>query len=127
MSFKVLIFGHRLPGVSPADFKQRYEAHMANLAEPMAGPHFPVSHTRRYIARPDGKNAAVVVGAQSDFDYDVLAEMAFEDQASYKKFAEILSTGENAQRILEDEARFFDRSRVRMVVLGDTEVTERKV
>ncbi|KAI0839524.1 EthD domain-containing protein [Hypoxylon sp. FL0890] len=126
MAFKTLIVGHRLPGVSPAEFKHHYEAHMSVIQD-MAGAHFPLSHTRRYIQRPDGENATVVVGSQADFDYDVLAEMVFESEDVCKAFFEILSREENAKWIEEDEKKFFDRKRVRVVVLGDTEVTERKV
>ncbi|KAI0107985.1 EthD domain-containing protein [Hypoxylon sp. NC0597] len=126
MAFKALIFGHRIPSISPEEFKHHYEAHMSVIQE-MAGPHFPLSHTRRYIERPDGENARVIVGSQADFDYDVLAEMVFESEEVYQAFYKVLTREENAKWIEEDEKKFFDRTRVRIVVLGDTEVTERKV
>ncbi|KAI1137499.1 EthD domain-containing protein [Hypoxylon sp. FL0543] len=126
MTFKILIIGHRLPGVSPSEFKHHYETHMFAIQH-MAGAHFPLSHTRRYIQRPDGQNATVIVGSQADFDYDVLAEMVFESEEAYKAFVEILNREENAKWIEEDEKKFFDRKRVRLVVLGDIEVTERKM
>ncbi|KAI0847025.1 EthD domain-containing protein [Daldinia vernicosa] len=126
MTFNVLIFGHRLPGVSPAQFKQRYDEHMSLIQE-ITGAYFPLSHTRRYIQRADGHNAKVIAGSQEDFDFDVIAEMVFESEEIFKGFYEIVTKEDNAKVIDEDEKKFFDRKRVRVVVLGETEVTERKV
>ncbi|KAI1409884.1 hypothetical protein F5Y13DRAFT_169163 [Hypoxylon sp. FL1857] len=98
-----------------------------SVIQEMAGANFPLSHTRRYIQRPEGENATVIVGSQADFDYDVLAEMVFENEEVYKGFVEVVTKEENAKWIEEDEKKFFDRKRVRIVVLGDTEVTQRKV
>ncbi|OTA95936.1 hypothetical protein M434DRAFT_393388 [Hypoxylon sp. CO27-5] len=126
MAFKTLIFGHRIPSISPEEFKYHYEAHMS-VIQKMAGAHFPLTHARRYIQRPDGENARVIVGSQADFDYDVIAEMVFESEEVYEGFVEVLTKEDNAKWIEEDEKKFFDRARVRIVVLGDTEVTERKV
>ncbi|KAI1392804.1 EthD domain-containing protein [Hypoxylon trugodes] len=125
MTYQTLIIGHRLPGVTPSEFKRRYERHMAHIRE-MAGVHFPLLHRRRYIQRADGENATVIVGPQADFDYDVLAEMVFENEDAAKKFYGILGEEENAKWIEQDESGFFDRNRVRLVVLGEVEVTERK-
>ncbi len=99
---------------------------MSHIQE-MAGAHFPQSHTRRYIQRTDGENATVLVGSQTDFDYDVLAEMIFEAEETWKAFYDTLCIEENAKWIEEDEKNFFDRTRVRVVVLGETEITERKM
>ncbi|KAI1642745.1 EthD domain-containing protein [Daldinia loculata] len=126
MTFNVLVFGHRLPGVSPAQFKQRYDEHMPLIQE-ITGAYFPLSHTRRYIQRADGQNAKVIAGSQEDFDFDVVAEMVFESEEIFKGFYEIVSKEDNAKIIDEDEKKFFDRERVRVVVLGETEVTKRKV
>ncbi|KAI1766710.1 hypothetical protein GGR53DRAFT_186550 [Hypoxylon sp. FL1150] len=125
MTFNVLIVGHRLPGIYPSQFKQLYERHMSHIQE-MAGAHFPLSHTRRYIQRPDGENATVFLGSQADFDYDVLAEMVFEDGDAWKAFCEVLGREENTKWIMEDEKNFYDRTRGGVVVLGEAEVTERK-
>lgn len=94
----------------------------------MAGAHFPQSHTRRYIQRDgDNNDAMVYVGSQAYFDYDVLAEMVFENEDAWKMFYDTLGEEENAKWIEQDESNFFDRDRVKVVVLGKTEVTERKV
>ncbi|KAI0108098.1 EthD domain-containing protein [Daldinia grandis] len=126
MTFSVLVFGHRLPGVTPAQFKQRYDEHMSLIQE-ITGACFPLSHTRRYIQRADGHNAKVIAGSQEDFDFDVVAEMVFENEEVFDGFYEMVSNEDNSKIIDEDEKRFFDRKRVRVVVLGETEVTERKV
>lgn len=97
------------------------------LIQEITGAYFPLSHTRRYIQRADGQNAKVIAGSQEDFDFDVVAEMVFESEEIFKGFYEIVSKEDNAKIIDEDEKKFFDRERVRVVVLGETEVTKRKV
>ncbi|XXH03209.1 hypothetical protein Hte_009606 [Hypoxylon texense] len=126
MTFQVLVVGSRLPGVSPARFKHHYEKHMSHIQK-IAGAHFPLSHTRRYIQRTDGDSATVLVGSQADFDYDVLVEMVFESEEAWKSFCDTLRTEENAKWIEQDENTFWDRARAKVVVLGETELTERKV
>lgn len=98
----------------------------------MTGRHFPLQHIRKYIQRDPTTagaeaKAAVIVGSQADFDFDVVAEMVFEHEDAFKKFAEILLREENAKIVDEDERKFFDRERVRMVVLGGIDVLEREV
>ena len=134
MTFKVLIYAHRLPGISPEEFKQHYEAHI-DLFKRLVGDDFPLSHRRIYLARntvesaPDGASgrnattpATVIVGQQSDYEYDCLAEMTFADRANWDACtAKVLSPEINAL-IAADEDKFYDRSKTGVVVVGD--VTE---
>ncbi|OLN94351.1 hypothetical protein CCHL11_02945 [Colletotrichum chlorophyti] len=125
MTFKTLIFAHRLPGVSPAEFKDHYDNFHIPMVRDMTGALFPLTHTRQYIRRVEDGTARVLVGSQEDFDYDVVAEMVFEDEAAFGAFCGVLAEEENARRIDEDEKTFLDRSRCRVVVLGETDVTVR--
>ncbi|EMR61269.1 hypothetical protein UCREL1_11808 [Eutypa lata UCREL1] len=132
MTFNVLIFASRLPGVTPAEFKTYYDTKHMPMIRTMTGRHFPLQHIRKYIQRDPTTagaeaKAAVIVGSQADFDFDVVAEMVFEHEDAFKKFAEILLREENAKIVDEDERKFFDRERVRMVVLGGIDVLEREV
>ncbi|KAA8649387.1 hypothetical protein EYZ11_005645 [Aspergillus tanneri] len=137
MTFKVLVYAHRLPGISPEDFKQHYEAHI-ELFKRLVGDDFPLSHRRVYIARtaveaaPDGASArnattpaTVVVGQQSDYDYDCLAEMTFADQASWEACVAKAYAPEISAQIAADEDKFYDRSKTGVVIVGDvTETTK---
>jgi EthD domain len=99
----------------------------------IAGPLFPISHTRRYLARTEGSSqgrsdkstysAAVLLGSQADFDYDAIAELVFLDQGAFQAFFARVSEPANAQKLAEDEDLFLDRSRMTAVALGDTVVT----
>ncbi|KAI2617295.1 EthD domain-containing protein [Hypomontagnella submonticulosa] len=135
MPFVIIFFATRKPGVTPEQFKTHYEdIHMPLLRE-IAGPHFPLTHTRRYIQRSPGvaegttlnatTPAQVLVGTQADFDYDVVVELTFEDAATFQAFMAYAHTPERSARVIADEETFLDRSQSRAVVLGDINVTKR--
>ena len=137
MPFKVLVYAHRKPGIPPEDFKNHYEAHI-DLFKRLTGDDFPLSHRRIYIARSsvgttvDGalaRNATtpatVIVGQQSDYDYDCLAELTFSDQAGWEACVTKVQSPEIAAQIAADEDRFYDRSKTGVLVIGDvTETTK---
>jgi hypothetical protein len=50
MALRVLIIAYRKPGLTPDEFRTRYEAH-AMLIKRLAGDTFPISHRRTYITR----------------------------------------------------------------------------
>ncbi|KAK7743076.1 hypothetical protein SLS62_010708 [Diatrype stigma] len=130
MTYNVLVIGHRLPHVTPAAFQHYYDKKHIPLVQALTGARFPLTHTRRYVQRTrtgaDEYSATVFAGSQADVDYDVLAEMAFESEDAFRAFVAILREEENARAIEEDEKHFFDRSRVRTVLLGETDVTVRE-
>lgn len=82
---------------------------------------FPLSHTRRYIHRTEGKTenterngnspATVIMGSQTDFDYDAIAELSFADANAFQAFFGLFQQPENAARFAADEEQFLDRSR----------------
>jgi hypothetical protein len=136
MTFKLLLFATRKPTLTPAEFRTHWETVHTPLIQSIAGSAFPLSHTRRYIARTpspsstsDTSNtwpAAVLVGAQEDFSYDGIAELVFEDQGAFEKFMGVVSGEEAAKRIADDEEAFLAREKLRAVVLGETESTSRE-
>lgn len=65
----------------------------------------------------------MLVGTQADFDYDVIAELVFDDEAAFRAFFARVSEREVAERIAGDEERFLERGRLRGVVVGDCVVT----
>ncbi|KAI5925221.1 EthD domain-containing protein [Camillea tinctor] len=128
MTHSIIIFAYRKPG-----------AHVPLLHE-LASEHFPLSHTRRYIDRSQGavapgagvvdgieRNpttpATVIIGSQADFDYDAVAELTFENSAAFQAFFGIMQQPDNAAKMAAGEKKFLDRSRMPVVVLGDTKTT----
>ncbi|KAK9422224.1 putative EthD domain-containing protein [Seiridium unicorne] len=120
MTHSILIFAYRKPGTTPEQFRAHYEGSHVPLVKELAGAHFPLSHTRRYIHRTEGQGeternaqnpATVLIGTQVDFDYDAFAELTFEDVSAFQTFMGIMQKPENAERIAADEEKFLDRSR----------------
>lgn len=123
--YTVLIFAYRKPGLSPAEFKSHYESSHVPLVESIAGSLFPKTHTRRYIQRADGADhaATVLVGSQADFRYDAIAELIFDNEAAFQAFFARVSEPKAAEKIAQDEDKFLDRARMKVVIEGDCIVT----
>ncbi|KAJ5626668.1 hypothetical protein N7528_004095 [Penicillium herquei] len=137
MSVRSFIYAYRKPGLSLTEFKTHYEAHAALLKE-IAGEDFPLSHKRNYIARTtvetstEGSSernaltpATVLVGKQTDFDFDAYAELTFADQGSFQAFCAKVYAPEAAARIAADEEKFLDKSKLGIAMLGDIIETTR--
>ena len=96
------------------------------LLQAIAGVHFPKSHTRRYLQRssesPDHP-ATVLVGTQSHFEYDAIAELIFDDETAFQTFFGVVSQKEAAEKIAEDEEKFLNRARMTAVAVDDCTVT----
>lgn len=129
MTFKILLIVYRKPGLTPDEFKQKYENHV-QLVKRLAGDDFPLSHTRRYIARTvvdeadgDGVNAktpaTVIIGSQDAFPYDAVAELTFTDQAAFQAFGAKMMSPPASEELAVDEEGFLDRPKLQIVVLGD--------
>ncbi|PWY74300.1 hypothetical protein BO70DRAFT_341112 [Aspergillus heteromorphus CBS 117.55] len=140
MPFKLLLFVSRLPHISPEAFKSQYEEHIT-LVKRLAGDTFPLLHKRTYLARttvdipPEGATsrnantpATVLMGQQSDYDYDVIAEITFADQEGFAAFRQKVSAPdapEAAAELHAHEAKFMDAEKFGIVVVGDVLETKR--
>jgi uncharacterized protein (TIGR02118 family) len=129
MTYRVLILVYRKPGMTPEDFKNHYENVHVPLVRDIAGPHFPLSHKRRYIQRtelPDGTYPAILLsGSQEDFRFDAVAELTYKDEAASRASFARMNTTEAAKRIAEDCAMFMDQSKTPLVMLEDSVETYR--
>jgi hypothetical protein len=129
MTYNILLLVTRNPAITPAEFKSHWEKHI-ELLKQHAGEHFPISHTRRCISRPekvsDAWQATVLAGSQEDFAYDGVAEIVFEDEAAFQTFMGTVSAPEAAAALAEDEEKFIVREKLKAVVIGDRSVTERQ-
>jgi hypothetical protein len=85
----------------------------------------PLKHTRWYLKHegPDDKPVSIA-GNLGERSYDVAVLMDFEDEAAFGRFCNTLLTEENNNKIEADEAGFWDRSNMKVVVVGDTKVWE---
>ena len=99
MPFSIIFSVYRKPGMSIADFKDHYEKRHIPLIRSLAGYDFPAVHTRGYLrgsditkassdnaeVGPTGSTPArILVGTQSDFDYDVVGEWIFEKENAFQ-------------------------------------------
>lgn len=137
MSLKVFIYAYRKPGLSVEDFRKHYEDHV-DLVKRLSGEDFPLSHKRSYVARntvevaTEGASdrnsrtpATVIVGQQSDFDFDAYAELTFADQAAFQAFSAKVYAPDTASQIAADEEKFLDKSRLGIAMLGEVIETTR--
>lgn len=123
MVYSTMIFAGRKDGVTHDYFKSRYERHMLMIKE-ICGDAMPLRHTRWY-PKHEGDKPALVVGKPEEMYYDVIVTMEFEDEAAYGRFVAALMEEEANAKVLADEAGFWDRNRMNLVVVGDVERTER--
>ena len=137
MAFIVLIFAYRKPGLSPVAFKSHYESSHVPLVQSIAGSHFPRLHTRRYIQQSqnnisastkggaDNSNypATILMGTPADFEYEAIAELTFDDDIAFQTFFGLVSQKEAAEKIANDEEMFLDRTKTKVVVVGDCIIT----
>lgn len=118
MAYNILVLAARKPGVSHATFKTRYENHMSMVTK-LAGSAGPLSHTRWYIQHDDDDKPALLAGDVECMCYDAVVLMTFRDEAAWREFFGVLA-GNEAKRLVEaDEEGFWDRERMRVMVVGD--------
>lgn len=113
ISYSILIFAFRKPGTTPEQFRAHNEGSHVLLIKEIAGKHFPLSHTRRYVHRSEGKAegternadypATILMGSQADFDYDAFAELTFANLTAFQTFFGITQQPENQARIQADD------------------------
>lgn len=112
--FKVIALLRKKAGLSHADFVHYYEHHHAPLiARLLPG----IVEYRRNFAHFE---QAYVFEDAAPFDFDVLTEIRFRDQASYEAAMAVAAEPAIAQRIAEDEAHFLDRRGSRMFVVQES-------
>ncbi|KAL4961077.1 EthD domain-containing protein [Aspergillus stella-maris] len=128
MPFKALLYVTRKPGTTPAEFKTHYETVHVPLIKELAGDLFPLSHRRLYLARPspgeDGSYpVAAVLGDQEDFTYDCITELTFSDEKAMQVFFAKRMEPSTKEVVEEDENKFLQADKLKLVVLGDVQET----
>ena len=121
MPYTIILLTSRRPDLTPSAFKAHYEDHHMPLVRRQCGDLWPITHTRSYIARSDegSCDAAVIAGAQTDFEFDCVTQMQFEDETHMQKCFERMAEPQNAEERRQDEERFLDMDRIRFVVVEE--------
>lgn len=115
MTFKILLFMKRRPGMSVEAFRDYYENHHVPLClQYTAG-------LSRYIRRYLDPQPDAGTGLNEELPYDVVTELWFEDEATYRSTLHHLATTVVSDEIIQDELQLFDRSQSRMATVVECE------
>jgi len=113
--FKAVFLAKRRPGMTFDDFMNYYETNHSKLGVkvlPKAKRYF-----RRYL-RP----VATALGEPSaEAEYDVITECWFEDKATFESTMVAIAEPDTIAMLAEDEMKFIDRSKNRMMIVEEHE------
>lgn len=114
--FKILLMMKRRGDMTVDGFRDYYENHHVPLV--MRGASGMARYVRRYLEPQDHPET----GPAGELPFDVITELWFEDEESFRATLEHLTTTVMPKSIVEDEARLFDRTsfRIATVVECDT-------
>jgi hypothetical protein len=117
MGHTVMVLAPLKQGVTHEEFKSRYERHMIMVAE-LAGDAAPHSHTRFYpkLDSTTGK-PVLLAGDADDKSYAAVVLMEFEDEVASQRFFAALSTESANEKIMADEAGFWERDGMKVMVV----------
>jgi hypothetical protein len=112
---KVMLLMKRRPGLSLAEFIERYETVHVPLAEKHA--RGLLRYERHYLHPSPTDLYGAEVGEP---EYDVLTELWYEDMAAFQKTcSDMTRHPERIADIVADEEKLFDRSRSRVAFVED--------
>jgi hypothetical protein len=104
MTVTILTLLKRREGMSKADFIEYYEAHHRRIGEKVLGG-YATRYVRRFLHPVDGEDQLC--------DADVVMEIDFPDAATRDACFAAMGDPATIAMIQEDEAKLFDRSRIR--------------
>ncbi|MEO7915295.1 MAG: EthD domain-containing protein [Novosphingobium sp.] len=104
MTVTLIFLLKRRDGMSKADFITYYEDHHRRVGEQVLGG-YATRYVRRFLFPGDGED--------QPGDFDVVTEMDFPDAATHDACFAASAAPATMAMIVEDEARFLDRSRTR--------------
>jgi hypothetical protein len=88
--FQLLMIGRRRQDITPEQYRDHYENVHIPLMMNLTGETFPLSHVRHYVKRtadPSSTDvpfpAELLIGEQSDFDFDAVAILTWRDIAHF--------------------------------------------
>jgi len=121
---KVLWLLRRKPGITPEEFRERYERH-ARLGQKLAG-HLLASYKRNYKLEAWGGGTPTTHDGSTQFrpiewDYDCVAEVSFATQEAYEANKKIFADPKIGRQFYEDEEDFLDRKSVVMLKCAEVD------
>lgn len=108
----------RLPGISPSEFRTRYDSHMSLIVS-LFGHLFPLSNTRHFVSQD--RSALTQSGVQASPDFDCYTVNVFEDQLHLDRFLQRYR--EVFHIIDDDERRFIDKQSMQSSFLAVDQLT----
>ena len=114
-TYKIMIFLKRRPGMSVEDFRDYYENVHAKLALKYS------RGVKRYVRRYIDPLPNPETGADGELEYDVITELWFDDEATFRGTVKYMSTNLMPEDIIADEMNLFDRSKIRNAVVVECE------
>lgn len=114
-NFRILLFMKRRPGMSMAEFEDYYENHHIPLcAKYMQGI---AGYRRNYLVpQPHAES-----GTNEELPYDVVTELIFDDEATYKATVDYLANNVMSDEVVNDEMNLFHRPTMRMATVEERE------
>jgi hypothetical protein len=126
----ILLFLTRDCALSLEEFQHHYEHTHIPLAYSMLSDVWPTTFHRRYLARINRKGfggpanpdrpAFTLRGQVGDVDCDCIAEMHFPTERAFRQFYKKYHQKEVAAVLAEDENRFLEKGKVKVIVVGET-------
>ena len=114
-NYKILLFMKRRPGMTLEAFRDYYENHHAPLCAKYS------SGVGRYVRRFLTPHPNPETGESGELPFDVITELWFEDEATFRGTVKYLSTSIMPDEVVEDEKRLFDRPKLRMATIIECE------
>ncbi|RMZ71690.1 dimeric alpha-beta barrel [Pyrenophora seminiperda CCB06] len=134
MTYTIVLFITRNHVLSSDEFRDYYEHKHIPLALSLLAPHWPISFTRRYLARISRKGFGgpanpdrpplMLRGTMNELDCDCIAEMSFKSEAHFQEFYKCAYAKENAALLARDEEKFLEADMTKIIVVGETWSTD---
>jgi hypothetical protein len=131
MGYTVFMLVTRKPGMSLEAFVDHYENKHVPLVLEVLGDVAPVRHTRYYLKRnPAGAEGNDVpppllfFGDATTVDYDCITTVELRDEAHFQAFNEKFANSPRRKEIDEDQDRFADGSKFRVLAVESPKITE---
>jgi hypothetical protein len=129
MTYTIILFVIRKSSLSFDEFQDHYEHKHIPLSYSLLSDVWPTTFHRRYFARINRKGFGgpanpdrpplTLRGEMNEMD-DCVAEMTWSSEKDFRKFYKKIYEKEIAAVLAEDENRFLEQGKVRVIVVGET-------
>jgi uncharacterized protein (TIGR02118 family) len=113
--YKILLPMKRRPGMTTEEFRDYYENRHAPLAAKYS------AALTRYVRRYLEPHPHPETGEAGELPYDVITELWFEDEETFRSTLQYITTTKMPPEIVEDEIQLFDRSSFRILTVVERE------